>query len=65
MAKSMTLSRHQMQKVITLLALNERIQKIRFVEQSKSVIGPDVTVYFYDDRNVPQNEMDITDVDTW
>jgi hypothetical protein len=54
-----------MQKVITLLALNERIQKIRFVEQSKSGIGPDVTVYFYDDRNVPQNEMDITDVDTW
>ena len=65
MAKSMTLSRHQMQKVITLLALNERIQKIRFVEQSKSGIGPDVTVYFYDDRNVPQNEMDITDVDNW
>lgn len=54
-----------MQKVITVLALNDNIKKIRFVEQSKSGIGFDVTVYFYNDRNVPQNEMDITDVDTW
>lgn len=65
MAASITLTRNQMQKVITMLALNERIEKIRIVEQSKSGIGPDVTVYFYDIKNVPQNEMDITDVDSW
>ncbi len=65
MAASITLTRNQMQKVITMLALNERIEKIRIIEQSKSGIGPDVTVYFYDIRNVPQNEMDITDVDSW
>jgi hypothetical protein len=65
MAKQFVLSRNQMQRVITVLALNERIERIHFVEQSKSGIGPDVTVYFYDDRNVPQYEMDITDVDTW
>jgi hypothetical protein len=51
--------------VLTMLALNTRINSVRFVEQSKSGIGPDVTAYFYDDRNVPQHEMDITDVNTW
>ena len=48
-----------------MLALNERIEKICFHEQSKSGIGPDVTVCFYDGGNVPQNHMDITDVNTW
>ena len=65
MAQKLILSRNQMQKVITMLALNERIEKICFHEQSKSGIGPDVTVCFYDGGNVPQNHMDITDVNTW
>jgi hypothetical protein len=65
MAQQMKLTRHQLEQVITMLALNTRINSVQFVEQSKSGIGPDVTAYFYDDRNVPQHEMDITDVNTW
>jgi hypothetical protein len=65
MAAQMVLSRHQLEQVLTMLALNTRIDSVRFVEQSKSGIGPDVTAYFYDDRNIPQHEMDITDVNTW
>lgn len=65
MAKQMTLSRHQIEQVLTMLALNTRIDRVKFVEQSKSGIGPDVTAYFYDERNVPQYDMDITDVNTW
>jgi hypothetical protein len=65
MAAQMRLSRRQLEQVLTMLALNTRVDSVRFVEQSKSGIGPDVTAYFYDDRNVPQHEMDITDVNTW
>jgi hypothetical protein len=65
MARQIKLTRHQLEQVITMLALNTRINSVQFVEQSKSGIGPDVTAYFYDDRNVPQHEMDITDVNTW
>lgn len=48
-----------------MLALNQNIKRIKFVEQSKSGIGPDVNVYFYNNVKVPQGTMDITDVDTW
>lgn len=65
MSAQLTLSRHQLEKVITMLALNQNIKTIKFVEQSKSGIGPDVNVYFYNNVKVPQGTMDITDVDTW
>ena len=65
MSTQLTLSRHQLEQVITMLALNQNIEKIKFVEQSKSGIGPDVNVYFYNNVKVPQGTMDITDVDTW
>jgi hypothetical protein len=65
MSAQLTLSRHQLEQVITMLALNQNIQTIKFVEQSKSGIGPDVNVYFYNLGKVPQGTMDITDVDTW
>ena len=61
----MTLSRHQIEQVATWLALSQNIKTVRFVSQLKSGIGPDVTAYFYDDKNVPKHDMDITDVDTW
>jgi hypothetical protein len=65
MAQQMTLSRHQIEQVATWLALSQNIKTVRFVSQLKSGIGPDVTAYFYDDKNVPKHDMDITDVDTW
>lgn len=65
MSAQLTLSRHQIEQVITMLALNQNIKTIKFVEQSKSGIGPDVNVYFYNSVKVPQGTMDITDVDTW
>ena len=65
MSAQLTLSRHQLEQVITMLALNQNIEKIKFVEQSKSGIGPDVNVYFYNKVKVPQGTMDITDVATW
>ena len=65
MSVQLTLSRHQLEQVITMLALNQNIKRIKFVEQSKSGIGPDVNVYFYNNVKVPHGTMDITDVDTW
>ena len=65
MSTQLTLSRHQLEQVITMLALNQNIKRIKFVEQSKSGIGHDVNVYFYNNVKVPQGTMDITDVDTW
>ena len=65
MSTQLTLSRHQLEQVITMLALNQNIKRLKFVEQSKSGIGPDVNVYFYNNVKVPQGTMDITDVDTW
>lgn len=65
MSAQLTLSRHQLEQVITMLALNQNIKRIKFVEQSKSGIGNDVNVYFYNNVKVPQGTMDITDVDTW
>jgi hypothetical protein len=65
MAQQMTLSRHQIEQVVTWLALDQNVKTVRFISQSKSGIGPDVTAYFYDDKNVPRHDMDITDVSMW
>ena len=43
MAAQMNLTRRQLEQVLTMLTLNTRINSVRFVEQSKSGIGPDVT----------------------
>ena len=48
-----------------MLALNQNIERIKFVEQSLSGIGPDLNVYFFNAVKVPQGTMDITDVATW
>ncbi len=65
MAAQITLSRHQLQQVITMLALNQNIERIKFVEQSLSGIGPDVNVYFFNAVKVPVGTIDVTDVETW
>lgn len=65
MSQRMTLTRQQIEQVAIWLALSQNIKTVQFVLQSKSGIGPDVTAYFYDDKNVPKHEMDITDVSIW
>lgn len=61
----MTLTRHQIEQVAAWLALSQNIKTVQFAEQSSSGIGINVTARFYDDKNVPKHEMDITDVSTW
>ncbi len=65
MSKSITLTREQVSKITTWLALNQGITKIQIVEKLTTGIGPDVMVYFMDDNQRVWNDMDITDVETW
>ena len=61
----MTLTREQMSKITTWLALNEHVTRIRIVEKTTTGIGADHIVYFMDKNQRVWNEMDITDVSTW
>jgi hypothetical protein len=61
----MTLTREQVSKITTWLALSQGITQIRIVEKFTTGIGPDVMVYFMDQNQRVWNEMDITDVSTW
>ncbi len=65
MSKSITLTREQVSKITTWLALSQGITQIRIVEKFTTGIGPDVMVYFMDKNQRVWNDMDITDVDTW
>ncbi len=65
MSKSITLTREQVSKITTWLALSQGITQIRIVEKTTSGIGPDVMVYFMDKNQRVWNDMDITDVSTW
>jgi hypothetical protein len=64
-SKSITLTREQVSKITTWLALSQGITQIRIVEKFTTGIGPDVMVYFMDKNQRVWNEMDITDVSTW
>jgi hypothetical protein len=64
-SKSITLTREQVSKITTWLALSQGITQIRIVEKFTTGIGPDVMVYFMDKNQRVWNDMDITDVDTW
>jgi hypothetical protein len=64
-SKSITLTREQVSKITTWLALSQGITQIRIVEKFTTGIGPDVMVYFMDQNQRVWNEMDITDVSTW
>jgi hypothetical protein len=61
----MTLTREQVSKITTWLALNEHVTQIRIVEKMTTGIGADHIVYFMDDNQRVWNDMDITDVETW
>ena len=65
MSKSITLTRNQVSKITTWVALNEHVTQVRIVEKFTTGIGPDVIVYFMDKNQRVWNDMDITDVDTW
>ena len=65
MSKSITLTREQVSKITTWLALSQGVTQIRIVEKTTSGIGPDVMVYFMHKNQRVWNEMDITDVSTW
>ena len=65
MSKSVTLTREQVSKITTWLALRQGITQIRIVEKFTTGIGPDVMVYFMDKNQRVLNDMDITDVSTW
>ncbi len=65
MSKSVTLTREQVSKITTWLALSQGITQIRIVEKFTTGIGPDVMVYFMDKNQRVLNDMDITDVSTW
>lgn len=65
MSKSITLTREQLSKISTWVALSQGITQIRIVEKFTTGIGPDVMVYFMDKNQRVWNEMDITDVSTW
>jgi hypothetical protein len=64
-SKSITLTREQVSKITTWLALSQGITQIRIVEKFTTGIGPDVMVYFMDKNQRVWNDMDITDVSTW
>jgi hypothetical protein len=64
-SKSITLTREQVSKISTWVALSQGITQIRIVEKFTTGIGPDVMVYFMDKNQRVWNEMDITDVSTW
>jgi hypothetical protein len=64
-SKSITLTREQVSKITTWLALSQGITQIRIVEKFTTGIGPDVMVYFMDKNQRVWNEMDITDVANW
>lgn len=65
MSLQLTLTRDQLSKITTWMALNEHVTQVKIVEKMTSGIGPDHTVYFMDDKRRVWNEMDITDVATW
>ena len=65
MSKSITLTREQVSKITTWLALSQSITQIRIVEKITSGIGSDHIVYFMDKNQRVWNEMDITYVSTW
>ena len=65
MSKQITLTRGQVSKITTWLALNEHITRIKIVEKMTSGIGFDHIVYFMDANQRVWNDMDITDVETW
>ena len=65
MSKSITLTREQVSKITTWVALNEHVTQIRIVEKFTTGIGADHIVYFMDQNQRVWNEMDITDVSTW
>jgi hypothetical protein len=64
-SKSITLTREQVSKITTWLALSQSITQIRIVEKTTSGIGSDHVVYFMDHNQRVWNELDITDVSTW
>jgi hypothetical protein len=61
----MTLTREQVSRITTWVALNQHVTKIKIVEKTTTGIGPDHQVYFMDDNQRVWGEMDITDVATW
>ena len=65
MSKQITLTRDQVSKITTWLALSEHITDIKIVEKYTTGIGPDHVVYFMDKNQRVWNEMDITDTSNW
>ena len=65
MSLQLTLTRDQVSKITTWLALNDHVAQVRIVEKMTAGIGPDHIVYFMDENHRVWNELDITDVSTW
>lgn len=65
MSLQLTLTREQVSKITTWMALNEHVTQVKIVEKMTSGIGPDHIVYFMDANRRVWNEIDITDVSTW
>ncbi len=65
MASQITLTRKQLERIITLIAIDDRIESMTIFETHTSGIGASHHIFCHTDKTERDYEADITDVEVW
>lgn len=65
MATEITLTRNQLERIITFVGIDDRVESITIIEKSDSGIGASHWVVCHTSKIERDYEADITDVSNW
>ncbi len=65
MGTSITLTRNQLERIITLIGIDERVESVTIFETHTSGIGASHHVLCHTAKSERNYEADITDVENW
>lgn len=65
MAAKITLTRKQLERIITLIGVDDRIESVTLIQTHDSGIGASHHVMCHTNKIERDYEVDITDVETW
>jgi len=65
MATQITLTRKQLERILTLITIDDRVESVTIFESHTSGIGASHHVFCHTNKSERDYETDITDVEVW
>ncbi len=65
MATQITLTRKQLERILTLITIDDRVESVTIFESHTSGIGASHHVFCHTNKSERDYEADITDVEVW